>query len=131
MKLFSNEWQDAWCHALGESEGYKKAASSWHGDLILSIEPDQDVGVRHFLKLDKGDCYEIRDATDEDTCRFELSAPRAVWLELLKKGTDPIYLVMRGKLKVVQGSKAQLLPYAKAAKEMLAAAKNLEGVDYE
>jgi hypothetical protein len=39
--------------------------------------------------------------------------------------------VMRGKLKLVQGSKAQLLPYSKAAKLMLAAAQDLDGVDYE
>lgn len=130
MKLFSTEWQGAWCQALQSSEAYQKAAASWHGDLILTVGPDDDDGVRLFLQLDKGDCHGIRDATDDDLCRFELSAPRAIWLDLLERGTDPIYLVMRGKLKVVQGSKAQLLPYARAAKEMLAAAKNLPDVEF-
>ena len=95
--------------------------------MILEVEPD----VRVYLDLHKGDCREIRDARAADECKFELSASREVWLDLLQRGKDPLYMVMRGKLKLLQGSKAQLLPYAKAAKAMLAAAQDLEGVDYE
>lgn len=127
MKLFSKEWQTAWETALQASEDYRKAARNWEGALILSVGSE----VRLFLDLHRGDCREIRDAEAEDQCRFELAAPRELWLDLLKNGKDPLYLVMRGKLKLVQGSKAQLLPYSQAAKAMLATAQNLKEVDYE
>ena len=127
MKLFSDGWQKAWENALRSSVAYEMAARSWEGALILTVGDE----VRLFLDLHQGDCREIRNAADEDECRFELAAPREIWLDLLKNGKDPLYLVMRGKLKLVQGSKGQLLPYSKAAKLMLAAAQDLEGVDYE
>jgi putative sterol carrier protein len=127
VKLYSDEWQQAWQSALQASGAYRSAAQTWEGALILSVEPD----VRIYLDLHQGGCREIRDARAADECRFELSASREIWLELLEHGKDPLYMVMRGKLKLLQGSKAQLLPYAKAAKAMLAAAQELEGVDYE
>ena len=127
VKLFSHAWQKAWETALQSSAEYQNAARTWEGALILTVD---DV-VRLYLDLHHGACREIREATREDECRFELAGPREVWLDLLKNGKDPLYLVMRGKLKLVQGSKAQLLPYSKAAKLMLAAAQDLEGVDYE
>ena len=127
MKLFSDGWQKAWENALRSSVAYEMAARSWEGALILTVGDE----VRLFLDLHQGDCREIRNAADEDECRFELAAPREIWLDLLKNGKDPLYLVMRGKLKLVQGSKGQLLPYSKAAKLMLAAAQDLEGVEDE
>lgn len=127
MKLYSDEWQQAWKSALQASGDYRSAAQTWQGALILKVEP----GVRIYLDLHQGDCREIRDARAADECRFELSASREIWLELLEHGKDPLYMVMRGKLQLLQGSKAQLLPYAKAAKAMLAAAQELQGVDYE
>ena len=127
MKLFSDGWQKAWENALRSSVAYEMAARSWEGALILTVGDE----VRLFLDLHQGDCREIRNAADEDECRFELAAPREIWLDLLKNGKDPLYLVMRGKLKLVQGSKGQLLPYSKAAKLMLAAAQDREGVEDE
>lgn len=127
VKLYSNEWQQAWKSALQASPVYRKAAETWEGALILQVEPD----VRIYLDLHKGDCLEIRDARPLDECKFELSATRDIWRELLDQGKDPLYMVMRGKLKLLKGSKAALLPYAKAAKAMLAAAQDLQGVDHE
>lgn len=112
--------------ALNSSDEYEKTAANWEGPLILRIlQTEEDPEVRLYLDLHHGECRGIRAAEVDDECRFELSAPRAVWLDLLENGSDPIYLVMRGKLQLLQGSKAQLLPYAKAAKAMLAAAKEI------
>lgn len=127
VEIFSSKWQKAWQQALQASDPYKQAAKTWEGALVLNVEPD----VRLFLDLHLGECREIRDAGAEDECKFELAAPRATWLGLLKNGGDPLYLLMRGKLKLIQGSKAKLLPYTKAAKLMLAAAQDLPGVQYE
>lgn len=127
MKLYSKEWQQAWKSALQANSVYRKAAETWEGALILNVEPD----LRIYLDLHKGDCLDIRDAHSQDECKFELAASREIWRELLEQGKDPLYLVMRGKLKLLKGSKAALLPYAKAAKAMLAAAQTLEGVDDE
>lgn len=127
VKLFSDDWQKAWETALRSSAEYQDASRTWEGALILSVGSD----VRLFLDLHRGECRQIRNALSDDECRFELAAPRDVWLDLLQNGKDPLYLVMRGKLKLVQGSKAQLLPYSKAAKIMLGAAQSLPGVDYE
>lgn len=112
---------------MRSSAEYQDASRTWEGALILSVGSD----VRLFLDLHRGECRQIRNALSDDECRFELAAPRDVWLDLLQNGKDPLYLVMRGKLKLVQGSKAQLLPYSKAAKIMLGAAQSLPGVDYE
>ncbi len=131
MQLFSEPWQQAWHQQLNASQAYKKAAATWEGGLILTVEPGEQEGVRLFLDLHQGECRGISDAAQDQDCRFELSASRAIWLDLLEKGSDPIYLVMRGKLALLKGSKAQLLPYAKAAKAMLAAAREIDGVNYE
>ncbi len=127
VKLYSQAWQQAWKSALQASSAYRSAAQTWEGALILKVEPD----IRIYLDLNHGECREIRDARADDACRFELSASREVWLDLLERGKDPLYLVMRGKLHLLRGSKAELLPYARAAKAMLAAAQELKGVDYE
>jgi putative sterol carrier protein len=128
MELFTPDWQAAWKDRLDQSEDYRTAAAKWEGALILDVHAEgQSPAARLFLDLHHGECRSVRDAVSEDECRFELSAPRAVWLDLLEKGSDPIYMVMRGKLKLLQGSKSQLLPYAKAAKAMLAAARGIEG----
>ena len=127
MELFTPDWQAAWTDRLNQCENYRATAAKWEGALILDVQAEgESPAARLFLDLHHGECRGIRDALATDECRFELSAPRAIWLDLLEKGSDPIYMVMRGKLKLLQGSKSQLLPYAKAAKAMLAAARGIE-----
>jgi putative sterol carrier protein len=127
MELFSPSWQAAWKDRLNACDTYRTAAATWEGALILDVTTASGTpDVRLFLDLHKGECRDIRPALPQDDCRFELSAPRTIWLDLLQNGSDPIYLVMRGKLKLLKGSKAQLLPYARAAKAMLSAAREPE-----
>ena len=51
-----------------------------------------------------------------------IQAVPAVWKNVLAGKTDPIVGLMGGKLKLAKGSLFALLPYAKAAKELVASA---------
>jgi putative sterol carrier protein len=56
---------------------------------------------------------------------YVVAAAPAVWREVLEGRIEPLFAVMSGKLKLVRGSIARLLPYVTAARELLAAARRV------
>jgi putative sterol carrier protein len=61
--------------------------------------------------------------TDElEDVPYLIKAKPAVWKDVLAGRTDPIVGLMGGKLKLAKGGLFALLPYAKAAKELVASA---------
>lgn len=131
-EIFTQEWARDWCRAIDGSDVYRQAAVGWVGSIVVVMEPDPVMGVAAeravFLDLDDGRCRGGRLATDADreAALFELRATPAVWKRVLAGQVEPIWGLMSGKIALAKGSISKLIPYTRAAKEMVEAASRLE-----
>ena len=122
--IFSTEWAEHWREELNGSVAFQNASVGWVGTLALSSNGDPPAREAVFVDLDSGRCLAARAASAEDlgTAQFVIGAEPATWRQLLSGALDPILALMSGHLALQRGSLAGLLPYALAAKELVAAA---------
>lgn len=123
MERFSDEWAQAWGRALDDDQDYRRSAARWQGAILFVVQPDRKV----FLDLQGGRCLAGRTATaaDEASAAYALEASPEVWDEVLDGRLDPMYGIVRGKLRLTKGSLATLLPFTAAAKQMVQKASAL------
>ena len=129
--LFSEAWAEALGEALRNSQSYRRAAQDWEGAVVLdwndapsaalALHGGTSAACGVFLDLQHGDCRVARMATHADyaSARFVLSADLEAWTTLLAGRISPTMALMRGKLKVQNGSIGALLPHAHAASELV------------
>ncbi len=132
LPVFSDAWASACAEVINRSSGYRAAAATWEGALILLMTPDKVPGEerRVFLDLWHGDCRSARAATldDDATARYVLAGTVSSWHLVLTGRTAPLLAIMTGKLRLAKGSLAELVPYTAAAKELVTAASMIEAV---
>jgi putative sterol carrier protein len=130
-EMFTHDWAVACGEQINANEEYRQAALDWHWPLVLVMTavpglslPERSV----YLDLFAGDCREARAATpaDVESVPYLISADPKTWRKLLEREIEPIFALMRGKLKLVRGSLVALLPYVAAAKEMVLSAACVE-----
>ena len=68
----------------------------------------------------------VASAEDLEETPYLIKAEPVAWKSVLAGKTDPIVGLMGGKLKLAKGSLFALLPYAKAAKELVRSAIDVE-----
>lgn len=130
-EIFTQDWARQWCRAIEESETYRQAAAGWEGAVTVVMEPDPEMGVGQergiFLDLADGHCRAGRLAGDaeREAAVFELRASPAVWKRVLDGEIEPIWGLMSGKIALAKGSVSKLIPFTRAAKEMVEAAARL------
>lgn len=151
MKVFSEEWAEAYVKALNSNPNYKAAASWWEGDFIFIVEPsgNLDHEIKMFIGLYKGDCtgaktlasgegYDVLAPNspprplkegEKVGVEFVFSGPYDNWVKVLKKELDPIQGLMAGKFKLV-GNMAKVMRATKAAQEMVVATTMVEGTEF-
>ena len=151
MKVFSDEWAEAYVKALNDNENYRAAGSWWIGDFIFVVEPsgNLDHEIRMFVGLHKGSCtggkvlneeeeYEILPPNSEPRplkegekigVEFVFSGKYDNWVKVLKKELDPIQGLMAGKFKLI-GNMAKVMRATKAAQEMVVSTTMIEGVEF-
>lgn len=119
-EVFSAGWAGAWQAALNDSAAYREAAARWEAPLVLALRE----GGAVWADLWHGGCRAARAATPEDLASavFVIQADAAIWQRLLSGDLDPVFALMSGKLKLERGSVSALLPFARAAREMVLAA---------
>jgi putative sterol carrier protein len=124
---FSDEWARAWCAVLNESPMYRDVAATWEGSVLLIVQGRTDAV---FLDLHHGSCRGARVANDQDReqAAFAFDAEPATWRELLSGGGSPVMALMTGRLALTRGDLSHLLPYARAARELLGLAKEVDTV---
>ncbi len=132
IEAFTELWATAWAALLGESEAYRVSAATWEGSILLVMtapgpEPRQRAV---FLDLWHGVCRVARVATPEDEtgADFVLAGSAREWHRLLSGHTPAVMSILTGKLRLQRGSLARLVPYARAAQELLAAAAGMSTV---
>ena len=130
--VFSDAWATAWKKQINASETYRVAAARWEGAIVLEMRADPDLGISEkiaiYSDLWHGVCREARIATSEDLEKapYVISAFPKNWKRILDSDLDPILALMSGKLQLKKGSMVSLLPYVKAAKELVAAAARVD-----
>ena len=131
-EIFSEAWANAWCEQINENEDYERAAQKWEGAIVLVMTADPDFGVTEeravIADLWHGTCRSghAADAEAHAASPYVITATPAVWQKVLAGDTDPIVALMGGKLKLTRGSLFKLLPFAKAAKEMVVSATRVD-----
>jgi putative sterol carrier protein len=126
-EMFTHEWAVACGEQINANEDYRLAARSWQWPLVLTMRAEPALGLTEravYLDLYGGDCREARAATAADLAGvpYVISADPRTWKRVLDRELEPLFGLMRGKLKLARGSLASLLPYVAAAKEMVLSA---------
>jgi putative sterol carrier protein len=127
-EIFTNDWAQLWHESINTNGNYKKAAARWEGAIALVMTTDPEMGIPDermvIADLWHGDCRNAKAGSSEelDDTPYIISAEPEAWRSVLAGKTDPIVGLMGGKLKLAKGSLFALLPYAKAAKELVQSA---------
>lgn len=131
-KVFSDDWATAWADALNSSEDYRNAAAKWEGAIVIVMGADSAMGIPEkmavYVDLWHGECREARVASEEDfeVAPYIISATPENWRSILKGNLDPIHALVGGKLQLEKGNMISMLPYVKAAKELVIIAARVE-----
>ena len=118
---------DAWAKALmteiNSSPSYAEAAKNWEGDFYFIIEGENHQEEIIYIDLRHGQAYHACavDNVASFTPAFTLTAPLAIWQEVLQKRLDPIRGIMLRKLHLT-GNMMQVLKAPQAATELVACA---------
>lgn len=124
-ELFSQGWAAVAGSTLAASAGYQKAAATWEGAMVFTLQPDQSLGIpeaRHiFFDLWHGQCRFAKAAENAETehAQYIISADAFTWQQVLSGKLEPIAGLLRGKLKLQKGNMAVLARYVLAAKELV------------
>ena len=127
-EIFTDEWAREWGVKINANENYKKAATKWEGAIAMIMTPDGDMGIPSerivIADLWHGDCRgaSAAGAAQLEDAPYHIKATPENWKSVLAGKTDPIVGLMGGRLKLAKGGLFALLPYAKAAKELVASA---------
>ncbi len=124
MDLFSPSGIAAWQQRLNRSPGFAAAAQSWSGRLLLIETDDTEPRRSAWIVVESGRCTEARmgEASDEESADFVLAATSATWADLVAARTTPATAALTRKLSLRKGDVMSLIPHARAAAELLAAA---------
>lgn len=131
---FSESWARAWADELRASDAYARAAATWEGSLVLEMTAgdgeDEGPGAAVFVDLWHGECRGARSATGGDLggTDFLIRGGVETWQRVLAGDLEPIFGIMSGKLRLVRGNLAKLVPQITAARELVAAAARIETV---
>jgi putative sterol carrier protein len=131
-EIFTDDWATLWNESINGNADYKKAATKWEGAIGMLMTADPVMGIPQdrivIADLWHGDCRGAKSATaaDLENTPYLITAEPSAWKSVLAGKTDPIVGLMGGKLKLAKGSLFALLPYAKAAKELVRSAINVD-----
>lgn len=131
-EIFTESWAHEWCRCINANEAYRKAATRWEGAIALVMSVDSDMGIPEqravVADLWHGDCRSAAAVAADglESAPYVIRATPAAWKKVLDGSTDPIVGLMGGKLKLEKGGLFSLLPYAQAAKQLVASARQVE-----
>ncbi|MDX2436302.1 MAG: Fis family transcriptional regulator [Acidobacteriota bacterium] len=131
-EIFTEDWASLWNDSINANSDYKKAATKWEGAIAMLMTADPAMGISEdrvvIADLWHGDCRGAKtaEAADLENAPYLITAEAVAWKSVLAGKTDPIVGLMGGKLKLAKGSLFALLPYAKAAKELVRSAIDVD-----
>ena len=131
-EIFTDKWARSWGRKINENSAYRRAAANWEGAMVLVMAADTGWGIENeravIADLWHGECRGATAASDDDmkAAPFIIRAAPATWKDVMAGRIDPIFGLLRGKLKLARGSVFALVPYAVAAKELVVSATQVD-----
>lgn len=124
LDLFSASGIADWQQRLNHSAAFATAARSWGGRLLLIERSDVGASRSAWVVVGHGRCAEARIGlpSDELAADYVLSASPETWTDLVTARHTPAAAALLGRLSLLKGTVMSLLPHARAAAELLAAA---------
>lgn len=124
MQAFSQEWATAYQEAINDDQAYASSGAKWELGKLALVLDEQAV----LLDLHRGDCRSVNSmpASDAQTdASYIIEGNADVWQDVLSGKIAPLMGIMSGKLKLTKGSIGSLMPFAKAAVDLVNSAKKL------
>lgn len=129
MKIFSPEWAQAYQLALNDNAAYAESSQRWEaGKLAMVLLRPDGNSAAVILDLLHGVCHGVISTTPEaaaNDATFVIEGDEATWRNVLEGKLQPLMGIMSGKLKLSKGSLAKLMPFTKAAAELVNSARTL------
>ena len=129
--VFSQPWAEAFGQSLRSSRAYREAASTWEGTLVFSLGGKAGPPVAAvYADLWHGECREARAATaaDLESAAFVIRGDSVTWRRVLDREIEPLFAIISGRLVLDRGRLGSLLPFAAAARELVACASAVGGL---
>jgi putative sterol carrier protein len=133
LKLFSEEWAQAYQTAINANADYRRASLRWEaGQLAFVIHASPPHGAfapaAVLLDLHRGDCraaHNMPVAVAVSKAAFVIEGDYANWLKVLNGEADPLKMLVRGALKLRKGSMLRLMPFTQSAQELVRSAQHI------
>ena len=135
MPMFpSLEWAEEFCKRINQSEEYKRSARGWVWPILFTVEglPDELkdkygdwAGI--YVELKDGECLGIKFVTKKGSvdAPFVITGSYNDWMDVIKKGMNPVNALVRRKIRLVKGNFSTILRFPKAAIELVNIAKEV------
>lgn len=120
--FLSERWATELMSELNENANYNYLASSWEGDVILSLDKSTKWAL---LELFHGRCKSVKSSEISDLkpqTPFEFSADLNTWKSLCEGKLSPTIAIATRKLRV-KGDMLQVMRYARATMAMVGSTK--------
>ncbi len=128
MNVFSSEWAEAYKTAVNQNNAYRASSEKWQEGAVALVLTHENGGIAVLIDLLKGECLgatSVSPSIAHEKASFVIEADIATWQEVLGGNLQPLMGIMRGKLKLAKGSLARLIPYTKAANELVNSAQTV------
>jgi len=132
QSIYSEEFLEQWKESINSSDEYASHGSSWNDPVVLKFNPVPDPLRKqnhhgYFLDLEDGMCNCLRFSTEEDEkeAGIIITGDKSTWTGLLAEKKDPLFLIMKGDLKIEKGSLMKITGQRKSAAALLKAAAGI------
>ncbi len=129
MKIFSPEWAQAYQTAINTNTAYADSSQKWEaGKLAMVLLRADGDSAAVLLDLLHGVCHGVISTTLENAttdAAFVIEGDETTWRNVLDGKLQPLMGIMTGKLKLSKGSLAKLMPFTKAATELVNSARTI------
>ncbi|MBN2283146.1 MAG: SCP2 sterol-binding domain-containing protein [Deltaproteobacteria bacterium] len=124
LKVFSDEWCNAWADKIRESKDFAVFNKGWEGDIgcVISADPKASVPEPQYMYVNfyDGQVLDVRMADKEtaENCKFVISGEYIRWKQVAKGELDAVKAMMQGKLKL-KGNLPYVVKYVKGVQETI------------
>ena len=131
----SSEWAQALTDEINGSSEYRNAAQGWgddfNGNMLFAFEADEKLTdpVHLLIRLQDGACQgaEFVGASEHPDAGFTLSAPFALWKDILDRKTLAATAILKGQMRV-DGPKMTLLKHTAASRALIHCTSSVDTV---
>jgi len=130
--IYTGTFLEEWKKSINNNNEYARFGSTWNDPVLLKFDPlPEPLSIQnhtgYFLDLEEGKCKHLRFSIteDENKAGIIISGDENTWLGLLLEKRDPLFLIMKGDLKIEKGSLMKITSQRKSANALLKSAATI------